>query len=667
MSTSGRSTRRRTPARVNQHIIDRQRRPQWAALLLFAATLLFAACDDDGGAPAPTPTPPARTTVPPTATADPEPSDLASQIGPRGDLPVNDPIALAERYGVTDGRAPSSRPFAGEPEVGSSREFVVVRINGASAAPTETRATATLVAKSEHAYFYADSTLGVSQEAAQGSAEAFESETWPLITGVFGEPPSPGVDNDPRIIVLVGDLGGVGGYHSSDDLYVRAVRPLSNEAEMVYIDSSNRVGSVSFDVVLAHELQHLVLEQNDPDEDAWVNEGLSVTAEGLVGGAMSVIEAFEQAPTTQLNRWEFSNSIPHYGAGGAFFRYLADRFGGDAALGGIAQAEADGPAGVEEFLAAEGDGLPFVAAFADWLTANALNRAEGAYGNLSRPIDIFVANSLAEGESVDGVASQFGADYYELSGVGDGEYVLRFDGTPEVDVLPITAGDPFFWSNTGDNINTTLTLETVLDFQAPDDVEESSLTFQTWYDIEEWYDRGYVSISTDGGDSWRALPSTSATTFDPVLLAYGPGFDGRSGDGNEPQWIDERVDLTEFAGQTVRIRFEMVTDGGTHGEGWAVRNINLEGSDTAVEIDDADWASDGWVRIDGTLPQTYIVRIIGERADGEPVVLDVPLDADGDGELRFDASGVTDLLVAVAGTTEGTNVRAPYTISLARP
>jgi len=59
--------------------------------------------------------------------------------------------------------------------------------------------------------------------------------------------------------------------------------------------------------------------------------------------------------------------------------------------------------------------------------------------------------------------------------------------------------------------------------------------------------------------------------------------------------------------------------------------------------------------------------VIGERADGEAVVLDVPLDANGDGELRFDASGVSGLLVAVAGTTEGTNVRAPYTISLAQP
>jgi hypothetical protein len=281
---------------------------------------------------------------------------------------------------------------------------------------------------------------------------------------------------------------------------------------------------------------------------------------------------------------------------------------------------------------------------------------------------VLVEFSLAEGDTADATVPQFAADYYELSGLTGGEYVLRFDGEASVDVVPIVAGGGgYFWSNTGDGIDTTLTLETALDFQAPADVENAALTFETWYDIEQWYDRGYVSISVDRGVTWRALPSTTTTSDDPVRVALGPGFDGRSGGGNEPRWITERVDLTEFAGETVQIRFEMVTDGGTHGEGWAVRNINLEGSDTAVAVDDADWLLDGWVRVDRALEQTYAVRLIGERADGEEMVIDVPLDADRDGELRFNTDGVTSLLAVVAGTTEGTNVRARYAISLARP
>jgi hypothetical protein len=98
-----------------------------------------------------------------------------------------------------------------------------------------------------------------------------------------------------------------------------------------------------------------------------------------------------------------------------------------------------------------------------------------------------------------------------------------------------------------------------------------------------------------------------------------------------------------------------------------VRDVKLETVDSLTDVEDHAWTLDGWVRVDRALPQTYVARLIGERADGEAVVLDVPLDADDDGELRFSADGVTNLVLAVAGTTEGTNVRAPYRIELTRP
>jgi hypothetical protein len=637
------------------------RRPSLRAALLFVgAVLLLGACEDDGGAPVATTTLPAgEATATPVQTAEP-PDDLGSAIGPRADLPVNDPIALAARYGVTDGPAPASKPFAGEPAVGSTREFSAI-LFGPSMTPSVARVNATLMATSQHAYFYVDTAIGASATDAQNAADTFEAETWPTITGVFGAPRGSGVDGDPRIVVLQTDVRGLGGYHNADDLFLRSVRPLSNEAEMVYIDDSYGIGGAGFDVVLAHELQHLIHDSNDFGEEVWVNEGLSIVAEGLAGGALSVVDEFEEAPSTQLNRWDFANSAPHYGASGAFLRYVADRFGGDAAIGAIARAEGDGPAGIDEFLAEHGDGLPFRSAFADWLAANALNRADGAYANPSRSIDLFIGHSLAAGDTVESAANQFGADYYELSGLTGGEYVLRFQGESDVEVLPLARDGDLFWSNTGDAINTAMTLEINVPAASP------TLSFRAWYDIERWFDRGYVAVSTDAGETWRALTSTSTTTDDPVRVALGPGFDGRSGGGSEPRWVDETVDLGEFAGRTVLLRFEIVTDGGTHGEGWAVRDIELHDGDTSQQLDDRRWAFDGWLRIDRALPQTYVVRLIGERADGEAVVLDVPLDQDQDGELRFDTDGVTGLLLAIAGTTEGTNVRAPYSIMLERP
>jgi hypothetical protein len=377
-----------------------------------------------------------------------------------------------------------------------------------------------------------------------------------------------------------------------------------------------------------------------------------------------VIGSFEDRPFTQLNRWEFEDNLPHYGAGGAFFGYLAARFGGDDQLGAIAAADADGPAGIDEFLGGTGNAqIRFRTIFADWIAANILNRAEGPYANPRRPLDVTIDRGLSVGDMVDSEASQFGTDYYELNGVGAGQYVLRFDGAEEVDVLSTSPADsprPMYWSNTSDVIDTTLTCDVDLTNQTA-----AELRFETWYDIEPYYDRGYVSVSTDGGAIWRALPSTSSNTHDPVEVYLGPGFDGRSGDPLEADWIAETVDLSPYAGQQLQLRFEYVTDGATHGEGWAIRDnllLDVGGQGSIVALEDCE--SEGWVRIDRALPQDYVVRLIGERADGEPVVMDATLDALNRGEIRFDGEGLTRLVLAIAGATEGTNQRAPYTIEL---
>jgi hypothetical protein len=117
----------------------------------------------------------------------------------------------------------------------------------------------------------------------------------------------------------------------------------------------------------------------------------------------------------------------------------------------------------------------------------------------------------------------------------------------------------------------------------------------------------------------------------------------------------------------VLVRFEYTTDGGTHGQGWAVDGATVGGTEVdGSDASDAAWQAEGWVRLDRPLAQRWIVTLIAER-DGLPVVMDVPLDAGQTGTLRFDATGLTDAVVAVAGATEGTVRSAPYTLQLARP
>ena len=58
-----------------------------------------------------------------------------------------------------------------------------------------------------------------------------------------------------------------------------------------------------------------------------------------------------------------------------------------------------------------------------------------------------------------------------------------------------------------------------------------------------------------------------------MRVAFGPGFYGESGDGDEAGWVERGGRLERFAGQNVLVRFEYVTDGATHGAGWAIDDV----------------------------------------------------------------------------------------------
>lgn len=637
--------------------------------------MLAVACGGSKKAAPATPTIVETSTATPVTSPTPRPAaDLGSQIGVRADLPNADAIDLAARYGKTAGKAPTSKPFAGEANVGATRDFFVAKLSGGALShitpPGVSSITGTLRAKSAHAYFYEDDALSADTSAVQAAADEFEASTWPKVTSVFGEPAIPGVDGDLRIIVLQANLGGaVGGYYSGDDAYLRAVRPLSNEAEMVYMDRTLKPGGTAFNVVLAHEFQHLIQARNAPREEAWVNEGLSEDSLMLVGGAASSIKTFASKPETQLNIWDSAGRDAHYGAGAAFLGYLASRFGGDPSLGAIARQPRAGTAGVDQFLASIGQTVRFREVFADWIAANVLNRDDGPYGNPGHAIDMRIDNELHAGDSVDGNAHQFGTDYYAMPGFDGGDYVLRFRGDTTVPVLPPAAlGEgPVTWSNAQDGIDTTLTYEADLTAAV-----SPSLTFKTWFDTDSWYDWGYVSVSTDGGATWQALAGAHTTTDDPAQQAFGPGYTGISGGGQEPAWVDESISLAPFAGKKILLRFEYVTDGGTHGEGWAIRDIAVGMRGNAPGAGPAGVSlgarqGDGWIVLDAPLRQTYVARLILTKTGGDFAVLDVPVDATGAGVLRFSSAGVEDAVLAIAGSTEGTNQLAPYTIELQRP
>jgi hypothetical protein len=59
-------------------------------------------------------------------------------------------------------------------------------------------------------------------------------------------------------------------------------------------------------------------------------------------------------------------------------------------------------------------------------------------------------------------------------------------------------------------------------------VSSASLTFDTWYDLATAWNYGYVTVSTDDGATWKALPASGTTPLNGsdnrYGVAYGPGF-----------------------------------------------------------------------------------------------------------------------------------------------
>lgn len=560
------------------------------------------------------------------------------------ELPAADPRALTLRLkpGVTDiplvvNATPPSY------EVGAKQEFWVSNVDTLE----HRQITAELRYVTEHVAMWVQEGVNIDQDDLQASADRFEEQTYPTNREFFGSEWTPGVDNDPRLHILhARDLGEtIAGYYSSSDQYPRAVNEYSNEREMFYVaaDAGSALPNTSFyDGLLAHEFQHMIHWANDSNEDSWVNEGMSELAfilNDFESGGLDV--AYSEKPDTQLTTWgdPSEGNAEHYGAAYLFTTYFLERFGEDLTKAVVAS-PLNGIAGYNAALEQADRPERFEDIFADWVIANYLDApdadAEGRYGYSG--IDLFDMNPadshrrypVTEAATV----SQYGVDYIELQteeGVG---LTLNFRGETETPLVADEISDGrMWWSNRGDQSNTTLT--------RPVDLRNATapkLTFRTWYDIEEGWDYVYVEASTDGGETWQILAGRTTTDDNPVGNAYGVGWTGTSGKGVGPQWIDEEVDLTPYAGQEILLRFEMVTDDAVNEPGFLLDDIAISeiGYEDDGESGEAGWVSEGWLLTDNTVMQRWLVQLLTPGPEGDLVIQRMTVGADGTGQLIMD-------------------------------
>jgi hypothetical protein len=648
-----------------------------AVFVSAALVLLISACSSGAEPPTataapPLPTeteiPPATETPPPTPTITPIPIDQHTINTLRDVLvPMSDLTELAQRIGGVRQEIP--RVLFEEAEtlsVGTREVFNV-------GTDVEFEVEAVLQAVSDHGYFWIDSRVEFSESALDRMVGGFENRIYAPTREFFGSESSPGIDGDEHIYILfVRGIGfDVGGYFSTVDSLHPLAHPNSNAHEMFVLNADNlELGTDSTLGVLAHEFQHMIEWNNDRNEPAWISEGMAELAAFLSGyDPGSADAAFAEEPDLQLNDWPSENSFPHYGASFLFLTYLMDRIGEEAMMS-FARSPENGfvalDAILDEIELADPESGETVTAediFLDWSITNFLS---GRTAELER----FAYQSYSEVPSFpqsdvirncdrgpwDYEVHQYAADYVRF--LCEGSYVLRFEGETEVPLLPAEAysGEFSFWSNKGDASDMRLTQV----FDLTDQAGPITLSYWTWYQIESNWDYVYLVASTDG-ESWELLRPPSGTDANPHGSNYGFGYTQKT---RSSQWIQESIDLSEFAGQQVWIRFEYVTDAVQNGEGMLLDDIEIPeiGYFTDFEDDDGGWEAEGWVRVNNILPQTFRHALIWFR--DEITVELVPTGINNVTEFAIELASGESVVVVVAGTTRFTRQLANYSLNV---
>lgn len=579
-------------------------------------------------------------------------------------VPENDPRELACRLkGLCD--IPEVMATSAAPRVvGETKNFWVHNLD----TNTNNEVQATLRYATPHVYFWVQDGVNVNEREMRALVDEFEEKIYPTTREFFGSEWTPGIDGDEHIYILYArGLGfSIAGYFSSADSVHPLIREYSNGHEMFLFNADNTsLGDEFTYSVLAHEFQHMIHWNLDANETSWLNEGASELAafiNGYDGGGFDWL--YISNPDLQLNDWPNSQgaTTPHYGAAFLFMTYFLDRFGDDATKA-LVRHPANGLESFDAVLAdigasdpLTGDPVTTDAFFMDWTVTNLLHSSSAGDGRFvynnypaARRASPTETITDCQPEPLPRTVHQYGVDYIAIECAGD--YTISFTGSTVTKLLPADpySGEYAFWSNKGDESNMRLTREFDLtNVNAP-----IEFSFRTWYDIETDWDYLYLEVSEDG-ETWEIIPTPSGTGTNPSGNSYGWGYTGTTNG-----WIEEKIDLSQYAGRNIFIRFDYVTDAAVNGEGFLLDDVRIEaaGYSSDFEADDGGWVAEGFVRIQNVLPQTFGLALV---LTGDSSVTMVPLNEDQTAEISISLQRGEKAYLVVAGTTRFTRELASY-------
>ena len=397
-------------------------------------------------------------------------------------------------------------------------------------------------------------------------------------------------------------------------------------------DWSNRTGEQSdvpgsghysyvYESTVAHEYQHLLHYEMDEAEETWINEGLSMMAEYVCGYPLSTSHMawFMVTPDNSLTIWGDQgdeNILADYGCVLMFHLFLYDNYGGTEMLQAIFNSQLQGIESIDDSLLGMGyNRMSFSKVFRDWRLANLAMELEsslmpnGAYTyksigiddlenglhyiELSGPsfgLDSWEWSTITKEDATTGIYTMdaYGTDYIYVDDMGPamGEIMskLYFDGSDLSEEGWMFDEEYWEWcSGTGDEKDYLLTMEVDLTQPAGEEGEYLHwLNISTFWDIEDYWDFGFVQVSTDGGETWTSLNDTGewfTEEHDPeVMPSIAENLPGlTSWPGSWGDYQDLSFDLSAYDGMEIMVGFRYMTDWATSYEGWFINGVMVDG------------------------------------------------------------------------------------------
>ena len=466
--------------------------------------------------------------------------------------------------------------------------------------------------------------------------DEFDDNIYPTDTSIFGEPLARGAEGQ-KTWILIFNIRDDAYYNPAATSYIAGYFSASESAEnnknIMHIDTydwANRTGPDAarpylYESTFAHEFEHLIHFDQDPDEESWVDEGLADLAGFLCGyGHPDSHLAYYMVyhPITSLTFW--GSGLEDYGASYLFQLYLWEKYGGTAFTSALVQEQANGIEGVEKTLEAFRVKDSFDQIFDNWTIANYLDDTRKGSGGK------FGYNSLDIGsDDTWGYTIPYTLANFWIGPSLEPDFIVPSAWLTGGDPQPYTA--QYWWFNSDDAVTVSIDGEDFAgtlpysgsyewysgaqawawrsfyqNFDIP--AGGATLNFQTFFDIEEDWDYGYVEVYDQDTGEWYTLDATGTVDYvahgqdNPNVPAgreptdYEAAGRWHAFTGSSGGWVSVSMDLTPFAGDTIDLYFRTWQDGAFTLQMMYVDDISIPelGFSDDVESGEDGWTADGW-------------------------------------------------------------------------